>query len=80
MTTKTDEYVTDHPYLVAYFDEYNRPLGYTSHRTAEHAETTATARLGRIDDNGSTVSRVTFAEIDNLLNPYYVATGEEMEW
>lgn len=75
-----DEYVTERPYLVCYWDEYNRPLGYTSHFTAEHAETTAAARLGRIDDNGATVARVTFAEIDTPGALYYTPTTEEMEF
>lgn len=80
LTEQRNEYVAERPHLVCYWDEYNRPIGYTSHFTAEHAETTATARLGRIDNNGNTVARVTFAEIDTPGALYYTPTTEEMEF
>lgn len=79
MTTETDEYVTERPYLVAYFDQYNRPLAYTSHFTADHAETTGAAKLGREIGTGAIVARVDFYELNPETMTYF-ATGEQMEW
>ena len=80
MSTNSDEYVTERPYLVAYWDQYARPIGYTSHVTEADAETTATSQLGRIlNRTGATVALARFYELNTTTNTYD-ATGAEMEF
>lgn len=82
MTTTTDAaraYVETHPHLVAYWDQYGRPVGYTSHQSDIDAETTATNQLGRIlNRTGATVALARFYELNTTTNNYD-ATGAEME-
>ena len=80
-TTTTDAaraYVETHPHLVAYWDQYGRPVGYTSHRTDVDAENSAAAHLGEMRGNGAMIARASFYELDPETTTYN-ATGAEME-
>lgn len=74
----TAEYVETHPHLVTYWDQYGRPVGYTSHRTDVDAENSATWQLGREINAGAIITRAKFYELDPATNTYtYTQTDME---
>lgn len=74
----TAEYVVTHPYLVSYWDQYGRPVGYTSHTSDWDAETAALRQIGTRTGTGAIITRAKFYELDPATNTYaYLNTDIE---
>ena len=84
MTTETPPHVRDlletRPFMVAYWDQFGRPVGYTSHHDEAAAERAATNTLGKIlSRTGALVTLARFHELDTETMTY-TYNNNEMEF